>query len=305
MTSPENQEDFSQLVQKIHPQGKLIGTWPLEGGVSAQTTALEVQWPDGTTQKLVVRQHGERDLRRNPHVAEDEFTLLKYLSSKGLAVPKPYFADSSDQILSSPFVVVEFVQGITEFEPEDLDAYVTQFTTHLANIHQVDCSQLDLSKSFRQVQRYEEKIQHQPKKFDDAIEEGRVRDILKSNWPWTQTNETALLHGDFWPGNLLWRDGQLAAVIDWEDAHFGDPLSDVAISRAELAIFFGVSAMERFTEKYQSIHPLDLANLPYWDLYAVLRYPFNIPEWAEDKQAERKMLRELNAFIQQALEKIS
>lgn len=305
MPLPKDQENFSQLVQRIHPQGKLIRAWSLEGGVSAQTTALEVQPPDGTTQKLVVRQHGERDLRRNPRVAEDEFTLLKHLDENGLAVPKPYFADSSNQILSSPFVMVEFVEGIVEFEPDNLDAYLAQFATHLANIHQVDCSQLNLSKSFRQRQRCEEKIQHQPEKLDDSIEEGRVRDLLKSNWPWTQTNETALLHGDFWPGNLLWRNGQLAAVIDWEDAHFGDPLSDVAISRAELAIYLGVEVMEAFTEQYQSIRSIDLTNLPYWDLYAVLRYPFNIAEWAEDQQAEQRMLCGLNAFIQQVSEKLN
>src|SRR5438067_5191571 len=28
-------------------------------------------------------------------------------------------------------------------------------------------------------------------------------------------NERVLLHGDFWPGDTLWRDGRLVAVIDW------------------------------------------------------------------------------------------
>jgi aminoglycoside phosphotransferase (APT) family kinase protein len=37
-----------------------------------------------------------------------------------------------------------------------------------------------------------------------------------------------LLHGDFWPGNALWRDGALVAILDWEDAAIGDPLADVA-----------------------------------------------------------------------------
>ena len=25
-----------------------------------------------------------------------------------------------------------------------------------------------------------------------------------------------LLHGYLWPGNLLWQDGRLVAVVDWE-----------------------------------------------------------------------------------------
>ena len=43
-----------------------------------------------------------------------------------------------------------------------------------------------------------------------------------------------LLHGDYWPGNVIWQDGRLVAVIDWEDACLGDPLADLATARVEL-----------------------------------------------------------------------
>ena len=38
------------------------------------------------------------------------------------------------------------------------------------------------------------------------------------------------LHGDLHPGNLLVRDGRLAAVIDWGLAAVGDPAADLAIA---------------------------------------------------------------------------
>ena len=38
------------------------------------------------------------------------------------------------------------------------------------------------------------------------------------------------LHGDLHPGNLLVRDGRLAAVIDWGLAATGDPAADLAIA---------------------------------------------------------------------------
>ncbi len=38
---------------------------------------------------------------------------------------------------------------------------------------------------------------------------------------------TSLGHGDFHLGNLLFRDGRVAAVIDWEVASVGDPLFDL------------------------------------------------------------------------------
>jgi aminoglycoside phosphotransferase (APT) family kinase protein len=37
-----------------------------------------------------------------------------------------------------------------------------------------------------------------------------------------------LVHGDAGPGNFLFEHGHLTAVIDWELAHLGDPMEDLA-----------------------------------------------------------------------------
>jgi Ser/Thr protein kinase RdoA (MazF antagonist) len=89
-----------------------------------------------------------------------------------------------------------------------------------------------------------------------------------------------LLHGDFWPGNTVWRDGRLVAVIDWEEAAFGDPLADLAVSRLDILWIFGLSAMNDFTQQYRSVTGINVINLPYWDLYAALRPASHIAEWA-------------------------
>ena len=109
-----------------------------------------------------------------------------------------------------------------------------------------------------------------------------------------------LLHGDFWPGNILWRDGQIVGVIDWEDAALGDPLADIANSRLELLWAFGVEAMQRFTDHYQSLAGIDFANLPYWELYAALRRISQIAEWGLDEITEKTMRERLGWFIAQA-----
>jgi aminoglycoside phosphotransferase (APT) family kinase protein len=93
-------------------------------------------------------------------------------------------------------------------------------------------------------------------------------------------NQPALLHGDFWPGNLLWKDGKLVAVIDWEDAEVGNPLADFAISRLDILWIFGLDALHAFTERYQSLVTLDFSQLAYWDLFAALRPASRIAAWA-------------------------
>ena len=84
-------------------------------------------------------------------------------------------------------------------------------------------------------------------------------------------NAPTLLHGDYWPGNLLWRGGALAAVIDWEDAARGEPLADLAISRLDVLCLFGGEAMARLTQVYAASRPVDLGALRFWDLCAALR----------------------------------
>src|SRR3954465_13802407 len=98
LTTSKEHHKFEQLVQKLDPQSKLLRAWELKGGVSAQVTALEIERPDGQTQKMIVRRHGAVDLQQNPQIAADEFKLLQITQSAGLATPAPYYVDLSGEI---------------------------------------------------------------------------------------------------------------------------------------------------------------------------------------------------------------
>jgi aminoglycoside phosphotransferase (APT) family kinase protein len=305
MAASKEDTKFEQVVHKLDPQSKLLRTWELKGGVSAQVTALEALRPDGQTQKMIVRQHGEVDLKHNPQIAADEFKLLYLLHSVGLATPTPYHLDQSGEIFSTPYLVIEYIEGKPEFAPADLPDLLLQFATHLSRIHQVDGSKLDLSFLPKLEKRYAEKLRERPTNVDESLGEGHIRDALEAVWPFPQRNTSVLLHGDFWLGNILWRDGQLVAVIDWEDAQVGDPLADVANSRLEILWAFGLDAMQSFTQQYQSMTTIDFTNLPYWDLCAALRRVAQIAQWGLDDTTERTMREGHRWFVTQAFEKLS
>ena len=296
---------FEQVIQRIDPQSRLLRIWGLKGGVSAQVTALEVEWADGQTKKMIVRQHGEVDLKHNPQVAVDEFKLLQLLQSAGLTTPVPYYLDQSCEIFSTPYVVIEYIEGETEFAPANLSDFILQFATHLSRIHHVDCLQMDLSFLPQQEQRYGEKLRERPLEVDESLDEGRIRDALEAVWPLPRRNASVLLHGDFWPGNVLWRDGQLVGVIDWEDAALGDPLADVANSRLEILWAFGVEAMDSFIEQYQAMMSIDFTYLPYWDLCAALRPVAQIAQWGLDDATEKIMRERHRWFVAQAFERLA
>jgi aminoglycoside phosphotransferase (APT) family kinase protein len=274
-------------------------------GVSAQVTALETLRPDGHTQKMIVRRHSEVDLTHNPQIAADEFKLLHLVHSVGVAAPKPYYLDQSGEIFSTPYLVIEYIEGKPEFAPPHVPDLLLQLATHLSRIHQVDCSNLDVSFLPQPEKIYAETLRERPTRVDESLDEGHIRDALGAVWPLPQRNTSVLLHGDFWPGNILWKDGQLVAIIDWEDAGLGDPLADVANSRLEILWAFGIEAMQHFTQQYQSITPIDFTNLPYWDLCAALRRVAQIAQWGLDDTTERTMRERHRWFITQAFEKLS
>lgn len=301
MTSAAPDARFEQLIQKIEPQSRLLRAWPLTGGVSAQVTALEIERSDGQTTKLIVRRHGPVDLAHNSNIAADEFKLLQIVQAAGLAAPRPYLVDQSGAIFGTPCIVIEYIEGASSFAPANPSDLLLQMATQLAGIHALDGASPELAFLPQIEQRYAARLGKRPALLDAALDETRVRTVLEAVWPLQQRNRSALLHGDFWPGNLLWRDERLVAVIDWEDAALGDPLADLANTRLEILWAFGVDAMQEFTRQYQALAAVDLANLPYWDLCAALKPIAQIDAWTDDVTTRQTMRAGLRAFIDQAL----
>ena len=305
MTDTIDRRRLTEVISRIDPHGKLLNVWPLAGGVSAQVIAFEMEHPDGHTQKLVLRLHGERDRAQNPHVAAHEFRLLQVLAAAGLAAPKPRYLDESGELFPTPYIVVDYVEGETDFAPADTDGLLRQMAAYLARLHGIDGTHADLSFLPDKAQGVAARLVARPKAMDEWLDEERIRDALEAVWPLPSYNRPVLLHGDFWPGNVLWRDGELVAVVDWEDAAMGDPLADLANSRLEILWAFGSNAMQRFTQRYKSHMQLDYTRLPYWDLYAALRPIATMAGWGLDAEVLRTMRARHRWFSGRAISALS
>jgi aminoglycoside phosphotransferase (APT) family kinase protein len=176
-----------------------------------------------------------------------------------------------------------------------------QLAAVLARIHGMPRDRAPFLRDIRE--RLGRRLSETPARFDQTLGEREIRAALARVWPPAPGNEAVLLHGDFWPGNTLWHRGRLAAVIDWEDAGFGDPLADLANARLEITMNLGQDLTREFTAHYRSLMPaVDYTNLPHWDLCAALRPAGQMSSWGLGQARLRKYQDGHRAFVRQALD---
>ena len=295
-----DQARLQELARRIRPTGSLIGAFPLEGGISATMTAIDIALPGGDVERFVVRQHGEHGLRNNAGIADIEFALLRLLEQAEVPAQRPIFLDKLHEFSSNPLLVISYVDGSIDVAPADERSVCDQLATYLARLHAITAATYDLTF----LPEIDARLGHM---LDSISTEGllsptlvTLRTALAPIWPPTQSHIPVVLHGDFWPGNLLWHGGQLAAAIDWEDAAAGNPLFDVASTRLELLWLFGEDAKNFFTDRYLSLTALDPAGLPFWDLCAAIDPALHLSTWGKEPVVERHMHAELAHFVDRA-----
>ena len=304
MEAVDEYDRFEQLIRRFDPHARLKDHRSLPGGYSADVTVLELEARDGTSRKLIHRLHSAVDLQQNPNVAADEFRVLQLAHAAGLAAPAPVYLDAANPLFPIPSLVLEYAEGHTDLKPGDPAEYVMQMARELARIHRMDISGKDLFFLLR----LEDACAVDMGKHTDTdvttADERRLLALLTPYWPLPHKNTPVVLHGDYWPGNTLWQDGRLTAVIDWEDTRRGDPLFDVSNARFEILMLFGAEIMEVFTRHYASLNPVDAGCLPWWDVYTAFRVVNKLDLLATVERDESLIRADHYWFVEQARDRM-
>ncbi|MEV0795195.1 aminoglycoside phosphotransferase family protein [Kribbella sp. NPDC050459] len=87
------------------------------------------------------------------------------------------------------------------------------------------------------------------------------------------SEHSVYLHGDVWPGNLVWSDHHLKAFIDWKTAGVGAPGVDLSELRKQAAISFGPDAPAHVLTGWQQTADTPAQHVAYWDAVAALNTP--------------------------------
>lgn len=284
--------DFEAIARRLGAD--LVAFDRLTGGTSADVWRLDIADDDGP-RSVVYRRHEPGDLKdHGGGVAHKEFHLLERLHERSFPVPRPLLVDTDEQVL-----VTEFVAGEPAVAPAKLTGALDQMVELLARLHDFDVAALDRYV----VPALEDPLEHLPGALPASEAGRRLGAALARGAVGLPAARPALVHGDFWPGNLLWHRGRIAALIDWEDACVGDPHADLACARVELLCEYGDAASEYFTSAYtERVDGVDVQVLRIWDAYAAATALASMHLWGLEATIEADRRAATNEFLEQAVE---
>ena len=125
----------------------------------------------------------------------------------------------------------------------------------------------------------------------DAADGRRARPVLAAALRWLQANEpeverVGLVHGDFKTNNLMLTDAGRTTVLDWEMAHLGDPVEDLAwtlLWTTRFDLIGGLLSRDEYLNAYceMSGTRFDAMRLFYWEVFARMKLADNRrrPAW--------------------------
>lgn len=294
----------------VEPGARVLETSSVAGGVSGDTRFVVVEMPSGEIVELVVKHPGFRYGRRDPQRVAREFHLLAAAQAAGIPVARPVY-------LSEEALAMERLPGAPLFHPPDPVLAAERVAELAAALHLAFLGEEGLSSLTPALGCGLGDFVWSPKELwaiaedpDESLGESRIRSLLAAAWP-PPPNPRTLLHGDLWPGNILWRERRITGLIDWEDSSLGDPVQDISVTRLDIWWQYGEEAMHAFTARYFSLVPWPSTALPIWDLVTALRPCGVIRDWArgldgvesEQPHITEEHMRAVHArFVEQAIE---
>lgn len=280
-------EQAAELAGRLGP---ITRVRPLLGGT--HRTLFEVALSGGTS--VVVRGYGE-----DAEEATYEASVLQWLERVGIAAPRV--------LAEAPAALaISRVRGEPVYMPRDVTRWVEGLARGLAELHRAPLEGAAFLRDHRRSQA--EYLAKGPPEEDRAHPDcARLWEALRRLYPRLTPVKPALMHGDYFTGNVLWWRGRVSGVIDWDDAGLAEPGNDVGNCRAELAMHPGGEAPDLFLRAYQSeMGPL--ADRPFWDLHGAQwlfpdpeRYFEPLRDMGAQGLSAQMMRDRLHGFIESAL----
>lgn len=277
--------------------------FPKASGESSVTLILDGTWPDGATERFVLRMPPPTSQVFEKHDLRMQYDMMDVMRREGIPAPDLVGYEGDASILGSDFYVMGFTEGsippdnppfaITGWVKEDLDdaARAKMWNAALetlAAIHRIPADKYDFSRLPR-ADEGESVLAQEIRTFDSMFKpelressDPRILEgwkALLASVP--EGGELGFCWGDSRVGNVIFRDLAPVAILDWEMANLSDPLTDLAwfawidTCNSEGLGFprlGGLPTREAMYARWSELTGRSIETIAWYELFAVVRY---------------------------------
>ena len=204
-----------------------------KGGQSNPTYLLSAE-----SGQYVLRRKPPGKLLKSAHAVDREFRVISALYAADFPVPRPYVLCEDDEVIGTPFYIMQFVEGrifweldLPDSDPEERAAIYDNVNETIARLHSFDYRALGLDDYgkpgnyfARQISRWSGQYRASETRSVEAMDS--LIEWLPESIP--DDDSASVVHGDFRLDNLIIHPEkpEVIAVLDWELSTIGHPLAD-------------------------------------------------------------------------------
>lgn len=289
----------AQLLAVSQHIGQAVGTGDVKitsirrfhGGASRETYAIDVSI-DGSTQAMILRCDPGDSLIDTPRALE--FAALRSFEDSAVPVPRTISLCGDPSLIGTPFFIMERIEGgaaVSPFVPdaygEHRDSIGRQFFDLLGRINGLDAGSSPLAKVVdlpsaelcwrRELDYWTAQVEKNALQPEPTLM-AALRWLRRAPPPPAQ--RLSIVHGDYRNGNVLHNGaGRIIAVLDWEMAHIGDPLEDLAWALDPLWNLRDASRAAGLIDRTEAIMlweqasglTFDEAAFKWWEMFATVK----------------------------------
>lgn len=205
------------------------------GGGRKEAWFVDLERPNGSVAECFLRyDRSDPERTKDPWTLHREATVYLALQDSPVPVPAVIGVHPVRQAMLSERVAGEnwFSRISDEVERE---ATASDFMAALAALHRLDTRALDLP-AFPSAASVRQAVLAELDEWDEVLHQrgGEPDPAIAFTLAWLRRHipeydgPPVLVQGDTGPGNFMFAGGKVTAVVDWELAHLGDPMDDIA-----------------------------------------------------------------------------